>query len=429
MRYPYLSILCVLFINLCSVVNAAPGDSDVPKAQPQPLDAQDTPEPEKVIPLPVGVSEPIASRQCSPENPRIGTEVSCLIRIQHSKTFSVSIGVPPGFSASPQTVVPDQKQNGQLVTTRQVSLTPLSMRKVKLFGFASTWSHESGAKGTVLIKDEYMPMASMMSDVDEPTFRTFRGPVPDLNTFWSRHGVLPLIETNWFLVVGIMVIVLGGLLALVIVYIQKVRAQKRVAEAPWVDPRPAHVIANESLEALATEALPEQGLTLEFYLRLSEILRVFLENRFGIAIERGRGADGQITGLRFTAATTEEIESVLRVNEKISESGLTALMECLSVIDYVVFGGIRPHVGQTESDRRRIRNCIDLNKRVEAEVPELLSEMSAGSDNLAEDASRPSVPDEVAESTEVSAVTPALDSESSSVTTPDVRSQDSGDER
>jgi hypothetical protein len=303
------------------------------------------------------------------------------------------------------------------------------MRKLKLFGFSSTWSHESGAKGTLLIKDEYMAMASMMSDVDEPTFRTFRGPVPDFKTFWNRHGVLPLIETNWYLMVGLMVIVLGGLLALVIVYIQKVRNQKRAAEAPWVDPRPAHVIANESLESLSAQALPEQGLVLEFYLRLSEILRVFLENRFGIAIERGRGADGQITGLRFTAATTEEIEAVLVDNNDISDTGLKALMECLGVIDYVVFGGIRPHVGQTEADRRRIRNCIDLNKRVQAEDQEMLSETSAGSDIPADNTPPPSVPDGVLESTELSAGTPAAQVESSAVSTSDVRSQDSGEER
>ncbi len=126
------------------------------------------------------------------------------------------------------------------------------------------------------------------------------------------------------------------------------------------------MIANESLELLAAETLPEQGLILEFYLRLSEILRVFLENRFGIAVERGRGVDGEATGLRFTAATTEEIEAALTGQEHISADGFKALMECLGVIDYVVFGGIRPHAGQTEADRRRIRFCIDLNKVVEA---------------------------------------------------------------
>ena len=138
--------------------------------------------------------------------------------------------------------------------------------------------------------------------------------------------------------------------------------RRRLADVPWVDPRPAHVIANESLERLAAENLPEQGEILAFYLRLSEILRVFLENRFGIAIKRGLDDRGQETGLRFTAATTEEIESALTDHVELSPEGFKTLMECLGMIDYVVFGGIRPHVGQTEADRRQIRFCVDLNK-------------------------------------------------------------------
>ena len=434
MRYPCLPVLWVFLASLCTVAHAAPGDQDT-AVEPKSSDAQDSPAPAKVIPLPSGVSEPIASRQCSPDNPRIGTEVSCLIRVEHPKTFSVGIAVPPGFSGRPQAVVPDEKDAGQLITTRQVSITPLSMRKLKLFGFSTTWSHESGAKGTVLIKDEYMAMASMMGDVDEPTFRTFRGPVPDFNTFWSRHGVLPLIETNWYLMVALMVLVLGGLLSLIIVYVQKLRAQKRAAEVPWVDPRPAHIIANESLEVLSAEALPEQGLTLEFYLRLSEILRVFLENRFGIAIERGRGADGQITGLRFTAATTEEIEVVLVKNDEITEAGLKALMECLGVIDYVVFGGIRPHVGQTEADRRRIRNCIDLNKRLESEVQDGLFDVDAdaGTDTetstLSENVSHVLGADEPLDSPILNEGKSHISDEPGSASLPEVTTRDSGEER
>ena len=241
MRYPCLPVLWVFLASLCTVAHAAPGDQDT-AVEPKSSDAQDSPAPAKVIPLPSGVSEPIASRQCSPDNPRIGTEVSCLIRVEHPKTFSVGIAVPPGFSGRPQAVVPDEKDAGQLITTRQVSITPLSMRKLKLFGFSTTWSHESGAKGTVLIKDEYMAMASMMGDVDEPTFRTFRGPVPDFNTFWSRHGVLPLIETNWYLMVALMVLVLGGLLSLI-------RVCSRAYAAP-VDPRYTGYAASSSTRRL-----------------------------------------------------------------------------------------------------------------------------------------------------------------------------------
>jgi len=365
----------LLILFACLATSTALVHAQAPGSDKQGLNAQadgadvDAPsDAPKKIELPAGVMVPRATRQCSPDNPRIGTEVSCLVTVVHSKAFSVTINVPPGFSASEQSAASLDKQTGNLTTTRALAVTPMSMRKLKLFGFLIAWSHETGATGSLELKDVYMSMASMMSDVDEPTFRTFRSPTKDFQSFWKQHGVLPLIETNWYLMVGLMILVLGGILSLVIVYVQGVRARRRQAEIPWVDPRPAHVIANESLEVLGVDALPEKGMVLEFYLRLSEILRVFLENRFGIAIERGRGADGQIMGLRFTAATAEEIETVLTGHPEITADGFTALMECLGIIDYVVFGGMRPHVGQTEADRRRIRFCIELNRALEIEV-------------------------------------------------------------
>ncbi len=191
----------------------AKADSETVKAEP--------PQPEKLIPLPVGVKAPSATRLCSPDNPRIGTEVTCLVSVEHPKAFSVSVGVPPSFSAAEQIVAPMPQEPDLLRTTRQVSITPMSMRKLKLFGFSITWSHQSGAKGTVILKDEYMAMSSMMGGVDEPEFRTFRTAKADFDRFWTRHGVLPLIETNWYLMVGLIIVVLGGLLSFIILYVQR----------------------------------------------------------------------------------------------------------------------------------------------------------------------------------------------------------------
>jgi hypothetical protein len=375
MRYLFLLFLC--FASPTALVHAQTVDASkkelAAQADAADVDGDVPSEPPKKIELPVGVMTPRATRLCSPDNPRIGTEVSCVVSVAHSQAFSVSINVPPGFSAAEQSAAELDEQTGNLTTTREVAVTPMSMRKLKLFGFSIAWSHETGAKGNIKIEDAYMSMASMMGDVDEPMFRTFRSPTPDFKSFWNRHGALPLIETNWYLMIGLMTLVLGGVLSMVIVYVQNLRERRRQAAIPWVDPRPAHVIANESLETLAVDSLPEKGMVLEFYLRLSEILRVFLENRFGIAIERGRGVDGQVIGLRFTAATAQEIETVLTGHPDMTAEGFTALMECLGIIDYVVFGGMRPHVGQTEADRRRIRFCIELNRALEIELPATLN--------------------------------------------------------
>ena len=172
-------------------------------------------------------------------------------------------------------------------------------------------------------------------------------------------------ETNWILIGILTVLFLAGLGALIMMYIQRRLARLREADRPWVDPRPAHVIAEAELAHLSEQNLPEQGEVLAFYLRLSEILRKYLENRFGLAVARGVDEQGAKQGLRFPAATSEEIEAALTSNKELTPEGFKTLLECLSLIDYVVFGGIRPHVGQTEADRRRVRFCVELTKAVE----------------------------------------------------------------
>ena len=315
------------------------------------------------IELAQNIERPTATRTCSPQNPLIGQTFTCEVTVKHSDAFSINVNVPVGWTGQPQSAA--QVGADGLTTRRTLSKVPLSMRKIKLLGFTVSWSHKSGAKGQIEIPTTWTAMRSMMADVDEPVFRDFRSAVPDFETFWSRHGILPLIETNWFVIGGLVVLLLAGLGALVFVYIQKRIAMRRAAEIPWVDPRPAHVIADESLAILADKNLPESGEILAFYLRLSEILRTYLENRFGLAIARGVDDLGHAKGLRFPAATSEEIEAALRGHVELTEEGFSTLLECLSLIDYVIFGGIRPHVGQTEADRRRIRFCVELTKKTE----------------------------------------------------------------
>ena len=100
----------------------------------------------------------------------------------------------------------------------------------------------------------------MMGNADEPSFRTFRQPSPDFDTFCQRMGATLIVTTSNFprdcsLGAGFW----SQVLVILALYVQRVRARRRLADVPWVDPRPAHVIANESLERLAAENLPEQG--------------------------------------------------------------------------------------------------------------------------------------------------------------------------
>ena len=370
------SILYIVGISVFwSASICAQGTANTPASAP---DSEPNSAPEATVPtLPKSVARPSVSRLCSPENPLIGQAFDCTVTVEHTDAFSVNIGVPAGWGSEPQAPAAANQNGEGLVTVRRLSKTSLSMCKIKVFGFSVSWTHVSGAKGQISIPDEFVAMRSMMADVDEPIFRDFRAPNPDFDTFWSRHGIIPLVETNWILIGVLTILFLAALGALIMTYIQRRLARLREAERPWVDPRPAHVIAEAELVHLSEQNLPEQGEVLAFYLRLSEILRKYLENRFGLAVARGLDEQGAEKGLRFPAATSEEIEAALRYNKELTPEGFKTLLECLSLIDYVVFGGIRPHVGQTEADRRRVRFCVELTKAIETVEAQTESMVSA----------------------------------------------------
>ena len=74
----------------------------------------------------------------------------------------------------------------------------------------------------------------------------------------------------------------GALLAMILLgYIIARSRPKKVYEPPPPPPRPAHEIALEKLDAIAADALIENGETMAFYIRLSETIREYLGNRYG----------------------------------------------------------------------------------------------------------------------------------------------------
>ncbi len=96
---------------------------------------------------------------------------------------------------------------------------------------------------------------------------------------------------------------------------------------PPVPPEPAHVIALRDLQALMAEELWQKGETKEYYSRLSDILRRYLENRYGISSPE---------------LTTDETIRMLN-RAAVTTSGQMALVkEVLSVSDMVKFAKYIP---------------------------------------------------------------------------------------
>lgn len=112
-------------------------------------------------------------------------------------------------------------------------------------------------------------------------------------------------------------------------------------------PDPAHIRAFEELEQLSREQLLERGIVREYYFRLSEIFRRYIERRFHIpAVER----------------TTEEImPDILNLQE--CGSALKAEMrEILRYADLVKFARFCPDRNTSDNDYRKVVRVIEETK-------------------------------------------------------------------
>jgi len=91
---------------------------------------------------------------------------------------------------------------------------------------------------------------------------------------------------NWLLYGGILVAVLmiAGIVYFVVRQVQKRNKKEKVIQKPTI---PAHIIASNSLKQLEAKQLWQAGKEKEYHSELTEIIRVYLEQRFAIyALEK-----------------------------------------------------------------------------------------------------------------------------------------------
>lgn len=80
---------------------------------------------------------------------------------------------------------------------------------------------------------------------------------------------------------ALLLILTGTALWFMIRYLQK-RRMTRSGTEPVINPDPAHIISFRELEKLKEEKLWQKGEVKEYYTRLTEIVRQYLENRFRV---------------------------------------------------------------------------------------------------------------------------------------------------
>ncbi|MEE2787408.1 MAG: hypothetical protein VX589_08725 [Myxococcota bacterium] len=288
---------------------------------------------------------PSVKMECLPNPVRIGEPLTCTVTIIHRANISVSLTTPDEARVKPAGAAAPHGAN-RLKTTRVFDVMAKSMRKTKVEGLEVVWTEPDGAEGRAPIPSQKIPSASVMMDADDPQFRTFKAPQVDAETFWRRHGPVPYRVTNWTAIVisiAVLVISLGfGIGYFVRRWLDSRRSEPEV----WVDPRPAHVIALERLENLIAEDLPSQERIDEYYVRISEIVRGYLERRYGI------------NGLEMTS---DEIRAWCMAGDLSPETraGFDAF---LADSDLVKFADFRPSNQAIETIAKQARGLIVLTQ-------------------------------------------------------------------
>lgn len=184
--------------------------------------------------------------------------------------------------------------------------------------------HFLNAPGDTL-SSEQLALKVIPCNVDTMTTIHDFAPVMTIEPhFWD---FLPdWVTDNWVLIVCILAAVLLAVAGLILY----LRFRKKGAKMPSIVPRrkptPPHVVALRALQELQEDDLPAKGMDKEFYTRLTEILRRYIDARFNInAMEM----------------TSPQILKALRSTDdaRLSEAYMRRILE---IADYVKFARLRP---------------------------------------------------------------------------------------
>ena len=278
-------LLFTLLALPAAVLAGAPdGGTADPEDVPEAADAgpAETPPPG---PPPAKGPPPAIKMECAPDPVRIGERLVCTLTAVHRPDVSIEVTAPENFAVDPSTPA-KPRDDGLLETVRTLGVRPDSMRKVRVRGLSVVYTEASGGVGTVAVPPQIVSTKSVLGGATDPSFRTFETPTGGAegedaaaarDGFFDRHGPLPYRVFNWPLFIALCVLGALGLGVGIGVLVKRYLDANRVDPGPPVDPRPAHVIALAELEALLAEDLPGEGRVGEFYVRLSEIVRRYLQ--------------------------------------------------------------------------------------------------------------------------------------------------------
>ena len=285
----------------------------------------------------------------------------CEVTVVHRDDVSIKVTGPEDVEPLPPSPAVEHGP-GQLKSVRQLRVIPKSMKKVQLGGLNVVWTETDGAVGELALEKQIIPVASVMTGIPDPKPRTYLEPNAQLEdealslartVYFNVHGPTAYRVTNWALIITLIVVFGGGLFIAFGIWLNRWLRSRHQEEQEWVDPRPAHIIAFESLAALREARFAEQGLYEMYFVRISEIIRAYLKKRFGI------------NGLEMTS---QEIADWAR-STALSPAEQSAINDFLYATDIVKFANVKPDETEIDIVTRQAHGLIELTRdRVEEQI-------------------------------------------------------------
>lgn len=227
-----------------------------------------------------------------------------------------------------------RKREGLLVYQRRYTLYSFTTGSHTIPAPVVFYTDAAGRKLEIEAEAVTVEVKSVLPADEEPQdIKDIPGPVE-----------LPVNNTPFLIrIVAGMLVIVGGAAAFLWLRRRKTFQEETVKKPP-------HVIAYEQLESLMASGLIEAGRIEEYYVSLSDAVRTYLENRFG---------------LRAPEMTTEEFLAAAAKDSRLKDEHKKFLSRFLVHCDLVKFARYGPDVAEMKSAYESARQFVRESAPVE----------------------------------------------------------------